>query len=80
MNKLDKFDVNLGIFFDKHLLRMNDEKLLETLLIMYTEPKPQVLPYIFSKFKKHKCEKCGIEIKGNKKWITLIQNAKKRGN
>ena len=32
MNKLDKFDVDLEIFFDKHLLRMNNEKLLDTLL------------------------------------------------
>lgn len=25
-------------------------------------------------------EKCGIEIKGNNKWITLIQNASKTRN
>lgn len=26
---------------------------------------------------KTSAEKCGIEVKGNNKWITLIQNAKK---
>jgi len=31
-------------------------------------------------YKKTPAEKCGIEIEGNNKWLTLIQNASKEKN
>lgn len=58
MNKIDKSDVDLEIFFDRYLLRMNDEKLFKTLIEMYQKSKPHVIPYILKKFHKRKCDCC----------------------
>jgi hypothetical protein len=58
MNKLDKSDVDLEIFVDRHIFRMNDDRLFKRLIEMYEKPKPQVIPYIMSKFNKKKCPCC----------------------
>ena len=56
MNKLDKFDVDIEIFLDRHLLRINDTDLFKILIEMYKDEKPQVIPYILKKFNMEKHE------------------------
>jgi len=50
--------VDLEIFVDHHIFRMNDERLFKRLIEMYEKPKPQTIPYILMKFHKKKCATC----------------------
>jgi len=58
INGLDKFDVDSEVFFNKYLLRMNDENNFQRTVRLFAKYKPACVPYILEKFRKKKCSCC----------------------
>ncbi len=58
LKRIDNFNIDLDIAFNRHVLRMNDDKNLTATLRTFGKGSPEIIDYILSKFNKSKCSCC----------------------